>query len=253
MDSADLASVVPALGDEEENENDKPVLIDVAERAPEKGLDDLSFEERVEHLKTIIEFNPTHREIHYKTLRYCCNRRVLPEVEEFIASLPEFETTFQSPYFLLQFLLKGGGTIVFELDESGEIIVPEQKEGLTEDEIDDLVAELAFETNEYGRELVERMSPKNRLLDLLSITPGYYDAFIEVLDFLTEKRSMAEVDTLLRGRDVLMLGRDPKDRPIQPSVFVDKLEKAGAIYWERGWIITEEAKGLLDTLKVKRD
>ena len=150
------------------------------------------------------------------------------------------------------FLIKGGGTELLELDENGEIILPEQKEGLTEDEIDDLVVELAFETNEYGKELVERMSPKNRLLELLDITPQYFDTFIEVLGFLTEKQSMADVDTLLRGRDVLMAGREPGERPVQPSVFVDKLEKAGGIYWEKGWLITEAGRELLETLEERR-
>ena len=229
-----------------------PAYLDVSKRHAAKDLESLSFEERVEHLKATIVRHPLHREIHYKTLRFCLERHTLPEVEEFIASCPEFPSAVQSPYYLLQFLIKGGGTIVYELDENGEIVLPEQKEGLTEDEIDDLVAQIAFETNEFGRELAERMSPKNRLLELLSITSDYYDTFIEVLDFLNEKRSFGDVDDLLRGRDVLMAGRDPHDRPIQPSVFVDKLEKAGGIVWKDGWIITEEAKELLVTLKERR-
>jgi len=230
----------------------KAAVIDVTKRPAGEDLEAMDFEERVEYLKKVVVKNPPQREIKYRTLRFCCERRILPEVEEFIAACPEYDPRVISPYFLLQFLLKGGGLFVYELDADGEIIVPEQKEGLTEDEIDDLVAELAFECNEYGRELVERMSPKNRILELLSITPEYYDTFIEVLDFLTEKRTFAKVDTLLRGRDVLMVGRDPGDRPIQPSVFVDRLEEAGGIFWEKGWLITEDAKELLETLKERR-
>jgi len=236
----------------EEQNREESVFIDVSKRSPALDLETLDFEERVEHLKATIVRHPLHREIHYKTLRFCQKRHTLPEVEEFIMSCPEFASASQSAYYLLQFLLKGGGTIVYELDEEGEIVLPEQKEGLTEDEVDDLVAQIAFETNEFGRELVEQMSPKKRLLELLEITPDYYDTFIEVLEFLTEKQSFADVDTLLRGRDVLMAGRDPDDRPIQPSVFVDKLERAGGIVWKDGWMITEEAKDVLATLKERR-
>jgi hypothetical protein len=39
-----------------------------------------------------------------------------------------------------------------------------------------------------------------------------------------------------------MLGRSEGDRPLQPSVFLDKLAATGAIVWSEGWIITEEGK-----------
>ncbi|MDR1184028.1 MAG: hypothetical protein LBK67_04455 [Coriobacteriales bacterium] len=209
-------------------------------------------QERVDSLKMVVTRSPLQREIKYKTLKFCCSRRILPEVEDFIASCPEFASAEQSPFFLLRFLLEGGGIDAFELDEEGNVVTDECKEGLTEDEIDDLVVQFAYETNEVGRELVELMSPKQRLLKLLEITPEYYDTFVEVLDFLTTKRSFADVDTLLRGDDVLMVGRDPDDRPAQPSVFVDKLEKAGGIYWEEGWVITEEGREVLEMLRERR-
>jgi len=225
---------------------------EITERPKEDDLGGLDFEERVAHLKGVVNRHPLHREIFYKTLKYCTERRILPEVEDFIIACTEFEAVSQSPYYLLMFLLRGGGIETYELDENGELVLPEQKEGLSEDEIDDLVMQFAFETNEFGRELVERMSPKKRILELLEITPAYYDTFIEVMDFLTDKRSLADVDKLLRGRDVLMAGRDPNDRPIQPSVFIDKLEKTGGIYWEKGWLITEEGKEVLETLLERR-
>ena len=235
-----------------EQENEIPPGVEVTTRPAQVNLEGKSFEELVEHLRMVVTRNPLYREIHYKTLKFCCERRILPEVEEYIASCPEFPATTQSPYFLLQFLLQGGGIDVFELDVHGEVVVDEQKNDLTEDEIDDLVEQIAYETNEVGRELVERMSPHNRLLELLEISPEYYDTFIEVLHYLSERRTMASVDTLLRGRDVLMAGRDPSDRPIQPSVFVDKLERAGGIYWEKGWLITEEGRELLEKLEERR-
>jgi len=210
---------------------------------------ELSFEERLKHLSSSAKRNPLHREINYKTLKFCAERRILPEVEDFIAGCPEFKKASQSPYFLLLFLLKGGGIDTFELDEAGAVIEPAQKEGLTEDEIDDLIAQFAYQTNEVGLAFVEQMNPKNRLLEMLDIEPAYYETYTEVLEFLTEKRSMAEIDTLLRGREALMANRKPDDRPIQPSVFVDKLEKAGGIFWESGWIITPEGRELLATLE----
>jgi hypothetical protein len=237
---------------ETEGESTKSIGGDKAERALAVDMDAMSFDERVEYLKKKVLSNPSHREIHYKTLRFCCKRHTLPEVEDFIGSCPEFPNAAQSQYFLLQFLLKGGGIEIFELDENGSIVTLEQKESLTIDEIDDLVVQLAYETNEYGRALVEQMSPKARLLEVFEITPHYYDTFIEVMEFLAVKRSFAEVDTLLRGRDVLTAGRGLDDPPIQPSVFIDALEKAGGIYWNKGWVLASEGEELLESLKKRR-
>ena len=203
-------------------------------------------------LDKVVQRNPLNREIHFKTLAFCCTRRLLPEVEDFIAACPEFASAEQSPYFLLQFLLKGHGIDSFEVDADGQVVTPEQKEGLSEDEIDDLVAQTAYETNAVGRQYIELKSPQNRLLELLGLTPEYYDTYIEVLGFLTEKRSLASVDSMLRGRQVLMANRDPDDRPVQPSVFIDKLERAGGIFWEKGWQTTPAGRELLQVLEERR-
>ena len=36
---------------------------------------------------------------------------------------------------------------------------------------------------------------------------------------------------------------------MQPSVFVDKLERAGALVWNEGWRLTEEGEAFLQDLK----
>ena len=246
--AADIAS------GEDQNLDEALKYRDMAEREdPASRLALMTFEERIDLVERAVKRNPLHREVLYKTLKYCMERRLLPDVEESIASYPEFPSTAQSPYYLLHFLVKDGGIDVFELDEEGEVVTEERKEGLTEDEIDDLVAQYAYQTNDIGAVIVEKMSPKNRLIELLGIVPDYYDTYIEVLGFLEEKKTFASVDTLLRGRDVLMANRDPGDRPIQPSVFIDKLEKAGGIYWDGGWLITPEGKELLETLQERNE
>ena len=238
----------------EPGKDDVSKYTDVAERENAAvSLDSMTFEERIALLERSVKRNPLHREVLYKTLKYCMERRLLPDVEETIASYPEFPGTAQSPYFLLNFLVKDGGIDVFELDEEGDVVTEERKEGLDEDAIDDLVVQYAYQTNDIGKTVVEEMSPKNRLIELLGIVPEYYDTYIEVLGFLEEKKSFAAVDTLLRGREVLMATRGPDERPLQPSVFIDKLERAGGIYWDGGWIITPEGKELLETLKERNE
>lgn len=247
-DAFEAEDYLPPLEEEEA----AAVVIDVADSNKKKEIGDMDYEERIEFLRKAVLCHPGHREILYKTLKYCCERHLLNDVEEYIADCPEFKSANQTPYHLLMFMVDGGGVELLELGHDGEVILPEQTEGLTEDEIDDLIDDFAFETNEYGRDLVEQMSPKRRILDLLEITPEFYDSFIEVMEFLTEKHSLADVDRLLRGRDVLKVGVEPGTPLIQPSVFVDKLEKAGGIYWKDGWIITNEGQEVLETLLKRR-
>lgn len=242
-------------GKEQEKQKEEKLFVgnDISLHPGPAKLEEMSFDERIAHLKKTVTRHPLHRELHYKTLIYCCERHILPDVENFIATCPEFPSADQSPYFLLRFLVQAGGIDAYELDEAGRVITQDQKEGLSEDEIDDLIYQFAYETNEVGRELIRLMSPSERLQELFDLSPEHYDTYIELLDFLTEKRSFAHVDNLLRGRDALMAGREAGDRPLQASVFVDKLERAGAIYWEGGWLITPEGREVLETLKERKE
>jgi hypothetical protein len=231
------------------------------EEVIEIGLEDSGFledadsfeesdpEQRYKRLRNYVFSNPLHREINYRVLKYCRERRLLGDLEQHIGDYPEFKSARQSQYFLIMWLRQHGGLAELELDEGGDVVSPEQKEGLTEDEVDDLVATLAYETTDVGLVIVEEMDPKHRLVELLKIEPRHYDTYIEVLEFLQEPRGFAKVDSLLRGREVLKVGRDALDQPMQPSVFVDRLERAGGIFWDEGWMITTEGKELLETIK----
>jgi hypothetical protein len=204
----------------------------------------------LEETRKLFVQNSASRNLLYSILAHCApQRRELHELEEFIQASPEFQTTTQPPYFLIKWLVEAGSLDEVALDEAGEDITPERVVGLTEDEVYDLIGAYTYATNDVGRAIIEEFNPKHRLITLLDIAPDRYDTYVEVLGFLTQRRTYMEVDELLRGRPVLLSGRQPGDRPMQPSVFVDKLAAAGGIGWDEGWIITEEGKELLDTLK----
>jgi hypothetical protein len=138
---------------------------------------------------------------------------------------------------------------MFELDAEGRDVTEQRKQGLSEDEIDDLVADFAFKTNDLGKALLEEFSPADRLDDLLAQVPKRRDTYLEVLEFLCEKRSYAQVDELLRGREILETGPSESDRPMQPSVFIDKLAAVGGIVYDEGWQTSPEGKEYLERTK----
>jgi hypothetical protein len=205
-------------------------------------------------VESLLKANPLYRPILVRILKYCNGtRRLLRDLEDRIAEYPEFKQSTHPQYYLIMWLVERGSLDMFELDAEGAVISDERKSELTPDEIDDLVEDWSFETNEVGREVLKEFDPKHRLIDLLGIVPERYDTYLEVLTFLQEKRSYAEVDALLRGRDVLMSGRPEGERPMQPSVFIDKLAASGGIAFDDGWMITEEGKELLDVILERKD
>jgi hypothetical protein len=217
---------------------------------PQSEYVPLSFEEKVEHACHLLLANSLNRPSLYQILKACSTGRwLLADLEQHIQERPEFSTATQPPYFLVQWLVDAHALDEFDLDAAGEVLEPQRFEGLSEDEIDDLIEDFAFETNEVGAEVLERFSPKHRLMELLDIVPERYDTYIEVLGFLEQKRPFAEVDALLRGREILRSGREPGEPPMQPSVFIDKLAAAGGAVWSDGWQITEEGKELLETIR----
>jgi hypothetical protein len=212
-----------------------------------KAAKELSFDEKVNNLARFVQREPQIREIDCKVLRYCLERRDLSDIEDRIAGYPEFKTATRDQYSLITELVTHYGLEIFELDKAGNPVLEADKAGLSENEVDDLVLSYAYQTTEVGRVVNDRFDPKRRLVELFDIVPQRYGTYIEILEFLRDKHSFAEVDSLLRGRDILFSEREAGDRAIQPSVFIDKLERAGGIFFNGGWQITEAGKELLAT------
>lgn len=213
--------------------------------AVKKEHKEMSFDEKVADLMRFVQFEPLIREIDYKVLAYCFERRGLSDIEEYIAGLPEFKSATRDQYSLVTELTRHHGLTFFELDEAGNQVTDEDKAGLTENEVDDLVAGFAYRTTDVGREAVERLDPRRRLAELLEAVPSRRDAYTALLEFVRDKRSFAEIDSFMRSCDVAELSCAAGDGGVQPSVFVDKLERAGAIFYDGGWQATKAALGFL--------
>ena len=220
---------------------------------PEEGVETtpLSLEEQAEVLREAMMRNPRLREIEYRILGLCRVQQNLRDLEEEIGRMPEFKHCGQNQYRILVYLEIAGGLDRFSIDADGSVVTDEMTEGLTADEIDDLVVDYAFRTTEAGRVVYDEMSPERRLEDLLQHIPGRSATYCEVLEFCQEPRAFKEIDALLRDRDILRAGSlNPMTKiPLQPSVFVDNLERNGGIVWDGAWKITEGGRKYLEMLK----
>lgn len=214
-------------------------------------IDPVVFGRMVAKVTEAVTRNPLQRELFYKVLSFCQESKPLREIEQMVMALPGFERTSANAYHFIAVMENAGGLERFELDDEGDAVDDARKVGLTEDEIDDLVAEYAFMTTPAGQAVVEQHTPRARIIELLGLVPERRDTYIELMEFLAEEpRTYNEVTQLLDGRDVLW-HLDSKGNPelMQPSVFLDKLHDAAAIEWHQGWQLSEEGHAYLDELK----
>lgn len=207
--------------------------------------DDLTFEEAVERLSAAVRLTPRFREIYLKLLDFCRERRGLAEAEREVEGYPEYPYAAQPAYMLIRTMVDKGGLEWLEIAHDGSLVAPEDKEGLAEDEVDDLIAEFAVKTTPVGEQVCEEMSPERRLNDLLEKVPQRAGTYLDVMEFCSEPRTYKEVHDLLQGRDVLKLTANSDNQPLQPSFFLDMLERSGGLVWKDGWTVTEKGKALL--------
>lgn len=200
-------------------------------------------EEKLAKLNACVTRHPLNREVFYKTLRYCAEERSLRDVEEQIATFPEFSRCTMNQYYIVKSLVEAYGLELVERTERGEIITPAMKEGKTEDEIDDMVQSLNYRTTSVGNRLVAERAPGVRLESLLEWEPVRRDAYLRLLDYIDqEPRTYPQVESLLKGNPVLQTIIDGRLETVQPSVLLDKLERAGVLVWNGAWQTTEEGR-----------
>lgn len=208
----------------------------------------LSPEELYERGRTLFLHNPAYVSVFLDAVAACDSTIcTLGDLERRIASLPGYEKLKNPPYFPVSWLHEAGALEELYLDAAGNVYEAKDVETLDEDAFDDLVAQYAFRTTENGRRLAGEFSPQRRLARLLEAEPARRETYLELLGFMREKRDFSQIERLLRGRDVLTLTAED-GVTLQPSVFVDKLEAAGAISFDGGWMITVGGKEMLDAI-----
>lgn len=234
--------------DERGGKGDKALPTYTQEMAKEAPAP-LTEEELYERGQRLFLHNPLYHRVFLEILNKCDGSVcALGELEEFVAGLPGYSKLKNPPYFPVSWLRDAGALEELYLDAEGKVYRPKDVENLTEDELDDLVDQYAFGITELGRKLSEEFSPKRRLAELLEAEPARKDTYLELLDFLRQKHGFADIQALLEGRDVLVLTAE-EGTPLQPSLFIDKLNETGAVAFDGGWMITAEGKEMLDSIR----
>ena len=196
-----------------------------------------AFEHAVARLAKTVNQAPLHREIFLRLIEFCKSRQSLANAEQAVAAMPEFATVSQSPYRLIRTLVDAEGLYWIEIGKDGTVLTPSDKAGLTDDEIQDITFEYAVKATPVGEQVADDLTPEKRLGDLFAHAPGRVKAFKDVMGFCRESRTFAEINAFLRARSGDTLATT-SSQTLNPSYYVDMLERAGVLVWNQGWKLT---------------
>lgn len=212
----------------------------------------LEYDEALSRLHNLLDTRPLRKEIFRRTLELCLKRRDFADAESLISEFPQFHYDNQTPYQFIKSLINAGGLELLKIGDEGQVFYDEAFAGMTVDEADDVIVSFSLETTAPGKAIAEELSPKRALSDLLTKFPDRTGVYRDLLSFVESNHcNYAQIETLFKGRDfsaIKTIGAE-KHVAVQPSVFVDNLERAGGIVWQDGgWSLTFEGKALLKEL-----
>lgn len=201
-----------------------------------------------ERALSCVKKQPLNLEVLVAAIEYCLQPREQSEVESYIQSTTADKGALQSPYGLMRQLVASGALSCTELDTQGRAVCAAQKEGLTEDEVDDLVQGWRYEATKAGREVVAYFSPDRRMERLLDAHPTADGAYRSVMRYCETPRSRSDLAAFIERGELLdaLQAVLPKGSTLRPSVLMDKLEAAGMLTWDGGWMLTEAGRRYLE-------
>ncbi len=183
---------------------------------------------------SLIEENRANKSMLLDILRYCDGvAPLLRDMEaELDAEARESGATQPVPV-LVDWLVRAGALEAQEIDESGAAIDEACCEGLTDDEIDDLIFDTAYRATEAGMKAIQHFDPDRATREVIEEDLQLSCAYQGLIEFLSTRRSLGEISRYLD--DAWNIGLH-KDGGIAASTLVDRLKNAGRIKWDDGWI-----------------
>ena len=204
-------------------------------------MDDNDFEMRCARVSKCVSRQPLNRAALVSILEYCRVERARSDIEASVGSLPEATGALQSVSRLVDQLVRAGGLSSFDIACDGSHVSDEDKRGLTEDEIDDMVYGQSFLITDAACEVLSSFEPESRIARLTQKHPERLMAYREVLARCEHPQSWNSLEGFIVEKD--LLSSFAASEQLQPSVLVDQLESAGLLVWKKGWLATEEGRG----------
>lgn len=252
-------------------EGSYPAIEDLEERV--RADEEAAVTFTLEGLTHAICKQPLNRPIYRRILMFFDEEHSTEEAEAFIAEIPEFTYTIQPEGRFLDVLERYGGIerVVVE-DEEAEGAEPAEaiddtqddaaedveagdaadaaaEEAVAEDEapVDELASLVGARwiVTDLGRQYVEATDPMAPLKQLITQDADRTETYLMVLGLCAEApQPLAEIERAVRA----LQNENKSAAQIQPSIYLDRLERVGGLYWKGQWNITEEGRKILADL-----
>lgn len=157
---------------------------------------------------------PGYSRVFQKLLQFCDVPRTRTAIETEVASYTEMQIPLHTPLMIIGWLEQVGALERVAVRE-----------------------EVAWQTTEAAKVVLQVLAPESRLPDLLSQEPYHTKIYLRILEFCHTPRSRAEIEETL-ALDLSGLGEQ-----FFASHFIQTLEVVGALEWgEKKWQTTRVGK-----------
>lgn len=93
-----------------------------------------------------------------------------------------------------------------------------------------------WHTTAAGRDAARMGNPAGRLTRFLGENPDHRGIYLDMLRACLSPKSRVEIESLLRGQPIIESGK------VLASFFIEGLERAGGLEWDRHWQTTEAGR-----------
>lgn len=205
------------------------------------------FEEQVDAVLTCVGSQNSLREILYKILVFCQERREFGEVEQFIQSTPEgtYNHLLQEPYTLIHMLLKERGLDGYAYDEQGNLIEGDEYADYTPQDMQNIANTYEVQTSAAGIEACELISPERRFESLMMQHPHRSETYYQFMAFCQTPRKLPEIQEFYEQHTEFAHDTVQIHHTLSADFYIDKLEKAGVLVWMGAWKLNEAGQKIL--------
>lgn len=212
-----------------------------------------SLEEQMDAVLRAVGNQRALQEVLYKLLLFCQEQRTQEEAEAFIAQSDEFRFShiIQSPTSIVRIMVKNHGLTATQVDAQGEPVTQERREGLSADELDDLICGTLLKTTQAGVNVAQMISPAKRFEAQLGRNRGRTATFYAILEFCAqEPRKFPQIKEFYTQHDEFSKSTAMDSQQLACDFYVDKLECAGMLVWRGQWEVTQAGRDALAAREV---
>ena len=153
----------------------------------------------------------------HRIISFCESPREAADIIAEASTYPEFSSYVNTPTEVFEWIVEAGGLVN----------IPETTQ---------------FEATGEGREFLKEYSPELLFEKFMDKESEHAGLIGEILAACAKPVGMGELEERYKGHPAMTPGK------LSVSYFVDELEKAGALVWQDGWVVTEAGRGFVKSL-----